>query len=115
MKDVRTNKNELRLRVQTNRDGHRAEYEKAIEGYRKTVIEWFNEQINKAKSGKAYETYFSMPKPEDHTKDYDQILDMIDMEEEDVITLTNQEFRQYVRDEWGWMQEFKATSANYVR
>lgn len=115
MKDVRINKERLRDRVQENRDNHRAVYEQAIEGYRKTVIDWFNKQVDRAKADYEYETYFSMPKPEDHTDDYDRVLDMLRMSEDNTITLTQSEFAQYVRDDWGWKREFTATSSNYIR
>jgi hypothetical protein len=114
MKSVRIDKDALRERVQANRDQHRELYEKAIEGYRKTVIDWFNDQVDRAKAGKSYETYFSMPKPEDHTDDYDRVLDMLDMSIESNFELSQQEFAQYVRDDWGWKREFTATSSNYV-
>ena len=114
MREVRIAKDKLRARVQENRDQHRSVYERAIEGYRVTVIEWFNAQIDRAKKGGPFEVAFSLPRPEDHTGDYDRVLDMLDMSEDDVITLTDTEFTQYVRDDWGWKPVFEATSASYL-
>lgn len=116
MKEVRIAKDALKARVQQNRRGHRVEYEAAIEGYRTTVLEWLSTQIDKAKAGhRDIEVYFSMPKPEDHTADYDNVLDMLAMSEDTTIVLSNQEFRCYVRDEWGWQPETKAIFSNYTR
>lgn len=115
MHQVKVKKRDLQSRIQNNRDNHREVYERAIEGYRRTVIDWFNENVDKAKAGKAFETFFSLPKPEDHTRDYDRVLDMLMMSTDEEIMLSSSEFAQYVRDDWGWKQEFSTTSANYVR
>ena len=48
------------------------------------------------------------------TKEYDQVIDMLDMSVDSEIELTHSEFRQYVRDEWGWSEMFNTTAVNYV-
>jgi hypothetical protein len=112
---VTIDKMQLQERIMANHAKHREMYERAIEGYRKTVIGWFNEQVDRAKAGAGFETAFAMPKPVDHTADYEQILDMLQMSVEVEITLSHQEFAQYVRDDWGWKREFIATSSNYMQ
>lgn len=115
MNEVKVDKAALTERVQTNRDKHRDLYEKAIEGYRETVIAWFNKNIDRAKAGKAFETYFRLDKPEDHTADYDRVLDMLSMSLDGEITLQAHEFDQYVRDNWGWSGKFSQTSSAYIK
>jgi hypothetical protein len=115
MREVAIDKERLEKAVRKNRDGHRALYEQAIEGYRRAVIAWFEEQIDAAKNGgRPYETYFREPRPEDHTPEYDRVLRMLLFEEGDTVKLTNAEFAQYVLDDWGWKRDFLATSANYI-
>jgi hypothetical protein len=115
MNDVQMNKSDLRNRIQENRNAHRGIFEAAIDGYREEATKFFEEQLAKAKAGKVFNNYFSEPIPEDHTKDYDAVLDMLDMDKRDTITLSAGQFRQYVRDEWGWKQDFMATSSNYIK
>lgn len=114
MREVTVNREDLRKRVQENRDHHREVYEKAMLGYTKAAIKFFEEQLARALSGKTFQRMFPEPMPSDHTDDYDNVLDMLDMSVEDNITLGELEFRQYVRDEWGWKREFTATSSNYI-
>lgn len=115
MQTVKVSKSELRERIQTNRDAHRAVYDKAMDGYRKAVVAFFETQLKRAQDGKQFVTYFREACPSDHTADYDNVLDMLDMSVDGEISLSQQEFRQYVRDDWGWKQEFTATASNYTR
>jgi hypothetical protein len=114
VKPFRIKKDELVQKVQFNRNEHRAIYERAMDGYRKAAGDFFNEQLEKARAGKVFVTFFSEPMPEDHTDDYDVVLEGWRMTEDDEIELSVQEFRQYVKDEWGWKKEFLATSQNYL-
>ena len=114
MREVKIDKGKLQFRVQENRDKHREVYERAMEGYRQEVLKWFGIQMENAMADAGFETAFYMPRPEDHTEDYDRVLDMLTMSEDTVITLTSSEFAQYVRDDWGWKRDFMATSSNYI-
>jgi hypothetical protein len=104
----------LRSRVQANRDQHRDVYERAMKGYRKAAVAFFEEQLDKAVRGELFETYFREPMPEDHTEDYDVVLDMLAMDVRAEVPLSQAEFRQYVRDDWGWKRDFLTTAANYM-
>lgn len=114
MREVRIEKGKLREKVQANRDAHRDVFERAVEGYRTAAAVFFAEQLDRLREGRQFMLRFAEPVPEDHTADYDAILEMLDMGEEQHITLTAAEFRQYVRDDWGWKQEWTQTTQNYV-
>jgi len=108
-------KERLRERVQANRDQHRAIFESAVEGYRGAVMKWFGAQMDRLRDGKDdFQVSFTGTRPQDHTEDYDRVLDMLDMSEDDTITLSEDEFAQYVRDDWGWKRNFMAMSATYA-
>lgn len=114
MREVRIDKTKLREMIQKNRDEHRDIYEKAMDGYTKAVVSFFESELKKAKKGKHFNSYFPDSVPEDHTDDYDTVLEMLDLSEDDSIKLSNGEFRQYVKDEWGWKQTFTATNSQYL-
>jgi len=56
----------------------------------------------------------SFSKPENHAKDYQAVIKMIEMEVEDVIELDEHEFRQYVLNDWNWKDEFLTSNAMYA-
>lgn len=114
MQEVRVGKEKLREIMQHNRDEHRGIYERAIEGYKQAAVRFFEHQLDRARDGKTFQRAFGEPMPEDHTEDYDTILAMLDLSEDDDVVLTEHAFRQYVQDEWGWKQQFNTVSSNYI-
>lgn len=89
-------------------------FEQAIEGYRAAVVKELDQMLEDAKAGRLIKRAIGLVEPQDHTGDYDRIITMLEMSVNDTIELTQQEFAQYVMDQWGWMQEFK-TSASFYR
>jgi hypothetical protein len=116
MQVVRVEREKVLERMRENRAQHRAIFEAAIEGYRQRVIEVLDQMIADARAGRRIRQNVGLPEPADHTDDYDLVIDMLELEVEDVIELTQAEFAQYVRDDWGWKGQFYAqtTGAGYV-
>jgi len=114
MQNVKVEKAELVGRIKANRDVHRQVFEKAMEGYRRAAAEFFNEQWGNALDDRQFAVVFRQPVPEDHSDDYEAALDMLEMSVEDRVTLSAQEFRQYVRDDWGWKKNWTETTSSYV-
>lgn len=113
MRRVTVNKAELREVVQENRDNHRADFEKAFEGYRRVARERLESALTALSRGEAPPLHFNLAVPEDHTEDYDTVLLMLDMEVGDEVVIEWEEFRNYVRDLWGWSERFYTTSSGY--
>jgi hypothetical protein len=70
MSHVTMQKSELRTALSTNLESHRAEFERALEGYRTRCIDLLEEHIQKIKAGKVERVEVYLPVPEDHTDDY---------------------------------------------
>ena len=107
-------KNEIITRITKNRNRHRDIYERAMEIYRERAIEQLNSFADDLKAGKSPKLYINLPVPEDHTKDYDAMLDMLKSSINTTIELDNERFRQFVRDEWEWKDRFLGTVNSYV-
>jgi hypothetical protein len=45
--------------------------------------------------------------PTSHEKDYDKIIRMLELSVDEQITLSDQDFEQYVLDQWSWKGEFE--------
>ena len=114
MQTIEVNKVTLLLKLRENRDKHRKVFEEALEGWRRNVLDELTLAVAEAKAGKQYRTYFNLPQPEDHTRDYDAIIEQVEWEVEDTITLTQQQFNQFVRDDWGWKEDFLANTVHYM-
>ena len=55
------------------------------------------------------------PKPRCHSKDYDEIIMMMEMEVQNEVSLTQDEFSKYVQDQWHWKSDFDFISSSYKR
>ena len=113
MRAIRVDKDDLLKKVQKNRDAHRGIFEEAVEGYRKRSVEILEEHIQKIKAGKLEEVHVRLPRPSDHTKDYDRVIEMLEMHEDTSIEIDEDHFASYVMDDWSWKNEFLATNSTY--
>lgn len=106
---MKINKEKLKAEVKANRDDHRELFEEALEGFREKAIANLEARIQEIRDGGQISLYLDLQQPEDHTDDYDRVLEMLEFEVEETVTLTEQEFAQYVQDNWGWKNAFAAT------
>ena len=103
--------------LEKNKNAHRKVFEAAVEGFRKKQIEKFNEGIQelkrKGKLGTSY-AYIVLSLPFDATKEYEQVIQMLEMTTETIIDLTQKQFGQYIRDEWDWGERFSSSNDRYT-
>lgn len=111
---VTVKKEELLEVLKKNRENHRGMFLKAQEGYRKFAIDKLDCMLKDAREGKQIRQQIGLVEPEDHTKDYDRVIRMLEMSQADEITLSERQFSQYVLDEWGWIESFTATNSRYL-
>lgn len=100
--------------VQANREGHRGLFLTAAAAYQAFVIRDLENKITALKAGKLVESWTRYPVPEDHTKDYDRVLTMLDMDVRDEIELNEQEVAAYVMDDWDWKRQWNTSNAAYL-
>lgn len=113
MKSITTNKTRVLGEIRKNRSQHRKIFEEAIEGYRKQMIEELEARIYALKAGRSVEHHFRFVVPEDHTKDYDRVIQMLEMEVNEEIELDERSFACYVMDDWDWRRDFISNATSY--
>jgi len=106
--NTKISKEKLLKVIKENRDKHRSIFLEAIEGYQKEA------KINKLKEGKTIDQYINLPIPVDHTPEYNRVIRMIEMDVRINIELGENEFAQYVMDDWQWKREWVGTVSNYT-
>lgn len=119
MKDVEVKVDELKAQLEANRGAHRGLYEKAWAAYEKRVLKETKRLLkylesNGPKDHTRVLVLSRLPRPEDHTKDYDVAIAMLEEEVRETLTLTQQEFSQFWMDDWGWKSGFVGTNAFYA-
>lgn len=99
--------------VSKNRTAHRQIFLEALEGFRKKQMETLEAHLEELKAGKLLRVITYLPVPEDHTKDYDRVLKMLDMHQSNSIDISQEDFAKYVMDDWMWKRSFLATNSSY--
>jgi hypothetical protein len=112
---VTVKKAELLAAIRKNRDGHRATFEVAQKGYRAAVIEELDRMLTDAREGRRIRRSIELVEPQDHTKDYDRVIRMLEMSTADEISVTEMQFNQFVLDEWGWTRTFVDSTSRYAQ
>lgn len=113
MNSVRVNKAHLLTKLKENREKHRAIFLEALEGYRKEAIRQLEAQLARAKSSKKFTVYINLTQPSDQTKDYDRAIGMLNMSLDTEIALSEQDYKNYVLDDWTWKSQFLASNSAY--
>lgn len=114
MRKVVLDKQELLETVKENREKHKEVYEKACDEYRKKVAKRFRELADVADEGGLPDPSTDLNKPEEHLDDYDQSIEMLEADQRDQVTLTNEEYQKLVEDDWNWSRRFARNTSSYV-
>ena len=113
MKTIKVKKTELLTILKNNRDKHHAVFEEAWEGYRKESIRIHEENLKTLKSGKKVVVAFYEQPPQDHTDDYDVVIRMLEMDVDNHVELDQQQFQNYIDDDWNWKQSWVTSNSKY--
>lgn len=113
LQTVRVNKADLLERIKKNRDEHRQIYEEAMAGWKKAVTDELEKMYEDALNGRDFRLAVRLERPEDHTDEYDTIIELLDMSLDEELELPYNEFANYALDKWGWQGRFLSMSASY--
>jgi hypothetical protein len=113
---VNVKKDELIAKLKENRDRHRTVFLAALEGYRAEAYRVLSSYIKQIEEGRTpvFSVGTLLSRPEDHTKDYDHVIGMLEMDQSDVFRLDQQTYRNYVGDDWSWKRQWAKLSSAYA-
>lgn len=103
----------LQEALSKNREAHRGIFEEAVKGYEEQALSLLQLHMDDIRAGRVKHVIVNLPYPEDHTRDYDRILAMLDMMIGDDVELDEGTFAQYVMDDWHWKRQFLTTNSAY--
>lgn len=114
MQEITVNKEELLAKLRENRAKHRTVFEAALAGWRDEALARLEEKVAALKAGRFPEIKLLVTMPQDHTKDYDRIIMMVEMHTSSTFRLSEYDFQSYVMDDWDWKRQFIKTSSTYA-
>ena len=115
MNKVKIEKKKLLETLKFNRTQHEKIFNEAHSGYVEESIKLLKYEMKKAKKGEKFTTYIHITEPLNKIKDYDKIISMVDMHNEDIVELDSMQFSQYVLDDWDWKEQFTTSNSMYLK
>lgn len=115
MNSVTISKDKLLKELKANRAIHIAKYHEALIEWKKQVIEELQKTLDNAKNKIEYKTRIDLPEPIEYTSSYNEIIDQVEWNEEELIELDLFNFNQYIRDDWTWKQDFLSNTTQYMK
>lgn len=100
-------------KIKANREAHRTNFEKALTGYKAECMRVLEQNLERVRKNQQFNLRIAEALPEDHTKDYDRVIAMLDLTTESEIELDQTTFDQYVMDNWDWKQSWSASNSKY--
>lgn len=106
--------------LNVNREQHAKDYAAAVVEYNQQVVDRLRINLKRAESGNEDKTQpftleWGLEIPRQYLEDYDRVISMLTMSVDSTITLTQQEFNQYVRDNWQWQHSFANSTQSYLK
>lgn len=115
---VNVNRLELLKALEENREKHRAEYKEALVEFHRRLLEDLEQAHRTVAETKNIEDLqkfrMSILFPQNHEKDYDEVIDMLKWSADETINLDAESFKAYVKNEWSWTSSFLHTKALYA-
>lgn len=123
MRQVKVKTDELLRQVRVNLVAHQSKYEEAVKGYKDQAIATINDcmkelrkRVEKLKGGEKVNLtmiHFDLQVPENHERDYNRVIRMLEMSVDEEVTLEAREFDQFVNDQWEWKREWENVTSSY--
>lgn len=98
-----------------NKEQHIKDFASAKKIYLKKVIEHLETSLVKAKEGKLIKGEYkhNMHQPVDKSAEYDKYIGMFEMATEEEMTISVEDYDNFVNDEWHWVSQSKTINAMY--
>jgi len=115
MNDLEMNFSVEKLRdiLKKNRDSHAKQAAEMREEYRIAFLKILRQKVSDLMEGKEVDQKIQLDEPFDYLKLYDDILLMFEHTTSDTVSLTIDQYRQYVCDEWPRKRHFFNISESY--
>jgi len=115
MKEITMKKSTLIDTIKKNLEVHVKEYKEMHVLYSIKAIELTKELLSKVeKDATGVYLAISLTEPTSSEESYNTALEMLELEVNDTVTISEKEFKQYIKDEWNWSHSFAISKTAYL-
>ena len=111
--NIKVKVSELQEILTKNRAIHEEDYVEARVKYLTMAREEVMTMREQIDLGKFPKIAIKVPRPEKFTAEYDRTLRMLELHQEDTITLSDKQYVNYVDDNWTWSHRFISNTLSY--
>jgi len=115
MQKLTFKKSELLRKIRANRNAHKAIVAEAWAGYKAEALSRLRKALESLDAGELGQVSIHVVAPEDHSKEYEAAISMLENCLQDDIEIDVREYSQLVLDEWGWNASFLDNNAQYSK
>ena len=119
MNDITVDKQKLIEILEKNKKEHIKEYDLAMIGYKINVVKEYKSKLREfRKLGDSEISEFSkqiqVPLPTSHEDDFDIVIGMLKVSEDELISITENQYREYYLNQWGWYSRWTLSNSGNV-
>jgi len=115
MKEITINKKNLVTTLYKNMETHNKEYNEVMVKYLAMAVKAVDKLLKKLKKGEVNTSlYIDLQKPKSNVQDYKTAIEMLELEVNTNVTISEREFRQYIKNEWEWTRSFEFSKTTYL-
>lgn len=100
--------------LRANLAQHKIEVEDARKGFAKAAKKALEDELAKVGKGKLRNIFLSLTAPQNHTRDFESAIAMLEAHQGDTLELTQRQFETYVMNRWEWFRQYAATNSAYT-
>lgn len=101
--------------LRANAEDHNMIYVEAMKGYRAEMITKLARMLIKAEKNEDVPHALKLIRPTHHLKEYATAIKMLEMCTDEEVVLDEEQFRQYVENEWHWRKAFLFSNSSYSK
>lgn len=117
-RSVHVNRQELLTKLRSNRELHRTEYIEALAEFHERLLSDLKLAVKKVNSTQntvdLKNFSFHVQFPQNHEREYEDVIEMLEMSVDENIELDSQSFKAYIKNEWHWQGQMRAAKAAYA-
>lgn len=113
MQRIEANKTEILETLRKNREKHSQIVKEARVGYLDRAQIEINKRLEQLRAGKVVALTFSLSVPLDYTRVYDTAIRMLELHQQNTITLDSTQVACLVMDQWEWTRNFYTSNSRY--
>lgn len=110
---VNVNRLEMIEAIKAGRALHVAQFTEAHADYQAVLLKEFTRIRDQIAAGNFKDVSFHLIAPQNHTEDYDEVIEMLERSIDDTVTLDRDAFKAYFKNEWSWSRGFAESAAVY--